>query len=47
MFWEDEELSLDPHMNYDAVEGISNEVKERLSKVRPNSVVSFSVSDSQ
>ena len=41
MFMEDEELSLDPYMNYDAVEGISNEIKERLGKVRPISVVSL------
>ena len=40
MFWEDEELTLDPHMDYEIVEGISNEVKERLNRVKPVSLVS-------
>ncbi|TFK51233.1 glucose-inhibited division protein A subfamily [Heliocybe sulcata] len=38
VFMEDETLVLDPHMNYEGVEGLSSEVKEKLSKVRPTSI---------
>lgn len=38
-FTEDELLSLDPGMDYTAVAGLSSEVRERLSKTRPVSVV--------
>ncbi|KAI0668201.1 glucose-inhibited division protein A subfamily [Trametes maxima] len=38
VFLEDESLSLNPHLDYDTVEGLSSEVKERLAKVRPTSI---------
>ncbi|KAI0773122.1 glucose-inhibited division protein A subfamily [Trametes elegans] len=38
VFMEDESLLLDPHLDYHVVEGLSSEVKERLSKVRPTSI---------
>ncbi|GLB42690.1 putative mitochondrial translation optimization protein [Lyophyllum shimeji] len=38
MFMEDEALVLDPHMDYDAVTGLSSEVKERLGVVRPTTI---------
>lgn len=38
---EDESLALDPHLDYNSVEGVSAEVKERLSRVRPTSIVSI------
>lgn len=37
---EDESLALDPLLDYSTVEGLSSEVRERLVKVRPNSIVS-------
>jgi tRNA uridine 5-carboxymethylaminomethyl modification enzyme len=40
MFMEDETLTLDPDMDYHAVQGLSAEVKERLSRVRPTNIVS-------
>lgn len=39
-FETDEELTLDANMDYSTVEGLSNEVKERLNLVRPASIVS-------
>ena len=39
MFLDDETLVLDPHMDYAVVEGLSNEVRERLGRVRPTSIV--------
>ena len=42
VFMEDESLSLDPQLDYGSVEGISSEVRERLAKVRPTSIVSAS-----
>ena len=41
VFMENESLSLDPSIDYDAIWGLSSEVKERLSQVRPTSVVSL------
>ncbi|KAI0077948.1 glucose-inhibited division protein A subfamily [Panus rudis PR-1116 ss-1] len=38
LFMEDENLTLDPHIDYSAVEGLSSEVKERLAKLRPTSI---------
>ncbi|KAH8105159.1 mitochondrial translation optimization protein [Cristinia sonorae] len=38
VFLDDENLALDPQINYDTVEGLSSEVKERLAKVRPISI---------
>ncbi|KZT30098.1 glucose-inhibited division protein A subfamily [Neolentinus lepideus HHB14362 ss-1] len=38
VFMEDETLVLDPHMNYDGIDGLSSEVKERLYRVRPTSI---------
>ncbi|EKM51046.1 uncharacterized protein PHACADRAFT_177738 [Phanerochaete carnosa HHB-10118-sp] len=37
-FLRDEHLLLDPAIDYWAVDGLSNEVKERLSRVRPSSI---------
>lgn len=42
VFMEDETLTLDPQMDYQKVEGLSSEVKERLGKVRPTTIVSIS-----
>lgn len=41
VFHEDEELILDAHMDYGLIEGLSSEVRERLSRVRPTSLVSL------
>ncbi|THH31276.1 hypothetical protein EUX98_g2911 [Antrodiella citrinella] len=38
VFLDDENLTLDPQINYDIVEGLSSEVKERLAKIRPTSI---------
>jgi len=35
IFLQDESLTLDPHMDYDLIEGLSSEVRERLMVVRP------------
>ncbi|KAG6833326.1 hypothetical protein H0H87_008502 [Tephrocybe sp. NHM501043] len=40
LFLEDESLVLDPFMDYSNVPGISEEVRERLNRVRPACVVS-------
>ena len=37
---EDESLALDPQLDYQSVEGLSSEVRERLARVRPTSIVS-------
>ena len=37
---EDEALALDPHLDYATIEGLSSEVRERLARVRPTSIVS-------
>lgn len=42
VFMEDENLVLDPALDYDAIWGLSSEVKERLAQVRPTSIVSVS-----
>ena len=44
VFMEDESLILDPALNYETIWGLSSEVKERLARVRPTSVVSVSFS---
>ncbi|KAI0922361.1 hypothetical protein AcV7_005913 [Taiwanofungus camphoratus] len=38
IFMEDEELVLDPQLDYDRVEGVSAEVRERLCRVRPTNI---------
>ncbi|KAI0654280.1 glucose-inhibited division protein A subfamily [Cubamyces menziesii] len=38
LFMEDETLALDPQLDYNTVQGLSSEVRERLSKVRPTSI---------
>jgi tRNA U34 5-carboxymethylaminomethyl modifying enzyme MnmG/GidA len=38
-FHEDEDLVLDPHMDYSTVAGISSEVKEKLAAIRPTTIV--------
>ena len=43
LFMEDESLMLDPDMDYNAVEGLSSEVRERLGKVRPGTIASISL----
>jgi len=40
VFMEDESLLLDPLMDYSTVTGLSSEVKERLFKLRPTTMVS-------
>ncbi len=40
IFMEDESLILDPQMDYDQVTGLSSEVREKLFKVRPTTIVS-------
>lgn len=40
-FMDDESLTLDPRIDYSAVTGLSSEVRERLSAVRPTSIVSY------
>lgn len=39
-FGTDESLNLDPHMDYNAVEGLSSELRERLRDSRPTNIVS-------
>jgi tRNA U34 5-carboxymethylaminomethyl modifying enzyme MnmG/GidA len=39
VFQDDEDLLLHPDLDYSNVEGLSSEVKERLGKVRPVSIV--------
>ena len=39
-FMADETLALDPRLDYGAVVGLSEEVRERLARVRPTSIVS-------
>lgn len=43
-FMADEQLVLDPHIDYAAVVGLSAEVRERLAAVRPTSIVSVVLS---
>jgi len=38
VFHEDEDLVLDPHMDYSGVAGISSEVKEKLAAIRPTTI---------
>jgi tRNA U34 5-carboxymethylaminomethyl modifying enzyme MnmG/GidA len=40
---EDESLVLDPDIDYQAMSGLSLEVRERLVAARPTSIVRFSV----
>lgn len=44
VFHEDEDLALDPHMDYSKVAGISSEVKEKLAMIRPTTIVGLSTS---
>jgi len=37
-FGTDESLNLDPHLDYNAVEGLSSELRERLKYLRPTSI---------
>lgn len=38
-FMDDENLTLDPQIDYNIINGLSSEVKERLFTVRPTSIV--------
>jgi len=38
VFREDEDLVLDPHIDYNGVAGISSEVKEKLAAIRPTTI---------
>jgi len=38
VFMQDEALLLDPRLDYNIIEGLSSEVKERLFRVRPASI---------
>lgn len=40
LFHADESLQLDPDMDYSKVQGLSEEVRERLQRVRPTTLVS-------
>lgn len=40
-FMKDEALALDPHLDYLAVHGLSAEIRERLQRVRPATLVSI------
>lgn len=40
LFHADESLQLDPDMEYSKVQGLSEEVRERLQRVRPTTLVS-------
>ena len=42
-FHADESLALDPGLDYDTIEGLSNEVRERLNLVKPESFVRVSL----
>lgn len=44
VFLEDENMSLPSHVDYRQIEGLSSEVRERLSLVRPTNVVCFQLS---
>lgn len=44
-FMHDESLQLDPYMDYTTVDGLSSEVRERLAKVRPTTIVGHSALD--
>lgn len=39
-FMQDEETLLDPDMDYQVIEGLSSEVKERLTMTKPMTLVS-------
>ena len=39
----DETLLIDPKLDYETVTGLSNEVRERLKRVRPASIVRSSI----
>lgn len=41
-FHEDEDLALDPRLDYSGISGISAEVKEKLAVIRPTTIVSGS-----
>jgi tRNA U34 5-carboxymethylaminomethyl modifying enzyme MnmG/GidA len=40
LFHTDESLQLDPDMDYSKVQGLSDEVRERLQRIRPTTLVS-------
>lgn len=40
VFMSEENIALDPNLNYDTIPTLSNEVRERLKKVQPLSIVS-------
>jgi tRNA U34 5-carboxymethylaminomethyl modifying enzyme MnmG/GidA len=40
LFHTDESLQLDPDMDYSKVQGLSEEVRERLQRIRPTTLVS-------
>jgi len=41
VFHEDEDLALDPHMDYSRIAGISSEAKEKLAAIRPTTIVGY------
>jgi tRNA uridine 5-carboxymethylaminomethyl modification enzyme len=43
LFMEDESLVLGPEINYHHIAGLSSEIKDKLSSVRPGSIVSFTL----
>ncbi len=45
-FATDESLDLDPHLDYNAVEGLSSELRERLGASRPTNIVRTQISGS-
>lgn len=39
-FASDEAIDISPDIDYESVQGLSNEIKERLKKIRPANIVS-------
>jgi tRNA modifying enzyme MnmG/GidA C-terminal domain len=43
VFASDEAIGISPEIDYERVQGLSNEIKERLKRIRPASIVSPSL----
>ena len=40
MFASDEGINISPEIDYENIQGLSSEIKERLKKIRPTNIVS-------